>query len=414
MIGVTGAFEVTLHTLADHVKDYAQWKKEEIQPTLIAPTPTYGLFLKAAKNLGYKVVTIPRKRNDNWRLDPREVSRTLKEVVRTKGLHATAFFDSNPHNPTGLVRGQQETMELAAIFKIFNQAVLAREQKPRGFFGAVPCLSIIDDMVYLGTEYAEKKPFSFSAIPEIYDYTFLMLGLSKIGLAGLRAGLLIVPDAQSMGYVTKVRDLGRQRNYFVPNVSLQALKFCFSDTAQHIRTRKKFLQGLAQDHAFSGNFMKALINGIKDVAVTQEEHERMIAILMKTRKCTRDKAVEYLVKGIAGVKVVTSPESGFFHLIDFSALLKSYYQSYTYNGLKEVKDEYDINSVFMNAGLKFCSGTFTGFVVEDMMGRVSYACPLTEIVEICRRLEKGSKLFVRKKEKKIGASLKARGLKLTS
>src|ERR1700722_1851056 len=398
--GVTEAYEVALTVLASRVKQYGECIKKDLRPAIIIPTPTYGFFIQAAEHLGYEVIKIPGTRENNWRLHPEQLKETLRELYRSPTLYPTAFFDSNPQNPKGTVRDEEETRPLAKLIETFNSGIIDRTPRPKQWYGQVPCLSIIDDMVYLGTEYESKKPFSFAAVPEVHDFTFLMLGVSNIGLAGLRSGLVAVPEPySSYYYLDEVKRLLKERHYFLSNPALQALNYCFSDTAEQIASRKEFTEALARDHGFNGNLMKALINGLNDVTVTEADRARMIKIVAKTRKCSENEALDILNQGTPGVRVVTSPEAGFFHLLDFSALRGSYYDnsyhpSHRYNGITEAVDEWAIEHVFRHMGVKFCSGTFTGLDVKEMIVRVTYAYPPKDIVEICRRIRSGCTLFL--------------------
>lgn len=403
--GITEAFEMTLRVLSDNVANYAKRTGETLQPALIMPAPTYGMFRDTAECLGYKIITIQREKDKNWHLDPAQLVAALKDIRRSENLHPTAFFDSNPHNPTGIVRGRKETIALAQIFHSFNKSFKQQRRGPKKRWHRwVPDLYVIDDMAYLGTEYGSVKPLSFSAIPELHHHTFLMLGLSKIGLAGLRAGLVIVPNPpHSSFYLCEIQKMEFSRRFFLASPSLQALKFCFSDNARHITTRQNFITDLARDHAFCGLLMKALINGIEDVAVSDFDREKMIRIVADVRNTNRQDAIDILKLGVLGARVTTTPEAGFFHLIDFSALRGSTYQNaLTDSDIIKINDEFAIHKVFSKWGLGFASGERIGFDREDMVVRVSYAFLPEEIVRICHRLEMVCRQFVRGQTAHIG------------
>lgn len=394
--GTTEGFAMLMAVLGKEAREYNELTHQKTEPVILMPVPTYGLFFRQPEEHGIKVVKFAREADGS--VDPKKLDDLITSIHAAGEQRVIAYYDSNPNNPTGYIRDQAQTRALGEVFKKHNDLAddkmaedrkkVARDDRWRLREELSNRIRIIDDMVYLGTEYGDKKPAPFMADETLFNDTFLITGGSKIGLAALRAGIVIGHP----NYAKKIHEKIKSNQYFPPIPALHALEAAFSMEPEHMEAKKTHLNVMNAEHQFSGKFMKALINGIDSVEVTASERRRMAKAIMQAHGTEKEDANERLKAGIKDVKVVTNPEAGFFHLLDFSALKGKYYSNNAihykaYCGSELVKDEWALQHTHRASRLAFCSGTFVGFPIEDMIVRTSFAMPPEKIVELVDRIE---------------------------
>lgn len=85
--------------------------------------------------------------------------------------------------------------------------------------------------------------------------------------------------------------------------------------------------------------------------------------------------------------MITTPQAGFFHLLDFSALEGRLLRD-AQGSLSDVfTGEESIDFLSRRAGLRFAYGSWAGLNHEDGVVRASFAKPLDDIIEFSRRVE---------------------------
>jgi len=215
--GTTQAFSMIMRHLGDDIRKQnkriahrqLEAETEQIKPVILMPTPTYGMFFAQPKKEGIEVVHLPREMENGGRLNPALVVDTV-EALHESGKRIVAFYDSNPHNPLGLIRDEEETRALAAIFNhysdqyfeqdraAFRQERLQPELPFDDIFGVrthhliwegpASRIRLIDDMVYWGLEHeGAAQPFSFARVDaQSQKNSFVLFGPSKAGLASAR------------------------------------------------------------------------------------------------------------------------------------------------------------------------------------------------------------------------------------
>jgi hypothetical protein len=296
--GTTGAYSAAIDQIASEVIAYKKLYDDPIQPVIVMPTPTYGYFTKQPKDLGFEVVYLPRDRNNDWAVDPEKLDALITEIHKDPVKRVVAYYDCNPNNPTGHIRDYNETRAIADVLIKHNEAIEKFERaralqqgKEYSYFNKLHTrkIRVIDDLVYLGTEYnSDKKPFPFAALnnrcekDNLTNLVFTVAGGSKIGLNGLRTGLLITTDiARSRELFDKTRNC----QYFAPFPNIFALEAVFpsDDNTELNAMRDAHLTRLRESHQFSGNFLKALVNGIGSVQCSDEDKG-----LVSRSKCNTD------------------------------------------------------------------------------------------------------------------------------
>ncbi len=413
--GTTEAYNLVIKLLADDVREQNRKYQRDLKPVILMPIPTYGFFMLQPEREGIEIVTIERPLDGKGHITPELLKKALIETYE-KGQRVIAYYDSNPNNPLGIIRGEEETRALAKVFRDVKPYYqrddeLALEkwqetQEPieidmmgskfktkRGqlWDGPASRIRIIDDIVYDGLEYGDKKPFAFAQIPQLYKDTFTLAGPSKAGLVNLRGGVII-------GHNQDIYQIEKRRveyNYFPARPTLAAMEAFYSPEEKFAEARAKHLARMNKEHRFRGLFMKALINGINTLdEASNDDKKKIVSAYAKLEKCSAKAARTALEKGIKNIKVITTPESGFFHLIDFSALRGGTYESSrnTWDKNKKFEGYYDLaNVVSDEQQIGITSAGWMGLPGDTLLTRATFAAPLEDILEYTKRLRLASR-----------------------
>lgn len=409
--GTTEGYNLIIQLLIQDVMEERQRLNRTIKPAILMPVPTYGFFMHAPAQWGIEVIPIARDLKANGHLTRQQLLDAVKDAHK-KDFRIIAYFDSNPNNPLGTIRGEKETRELAEVFVALrahyrreDDKALEKWQETQPYietslFGNFPLkmkpgriwdgpasrVRIIDDMVYDGLEYGDKKAFTFAQIPELYKDTFTLTGPSKAGLANLRGGVVIA-DADD---IHPLEHLRINNNYFPARPTLAALEAFYSVKEPFAAARQKHMTNMNRDHRFHGLFMKALINGLgKLKEATIEDKERIINNYARLENCTHEKAERELKRGIKGIKIITTPEAGFFHLVDFSRLRGGTYQSPRshWQHDKPFEDDYSLMDILESGQrISSCNANWMGLPMDALISRATFAIPLEDILEYTKRL----------------------------
>jgi len=393
--GTTEGYNLLIKFLAEDVADHNKRSKRDIKPAILMPVPTYGFFMDPAERTGIKPITFERNLKKGGHVTRAELIAAVKKA-HEDGYRIVAYFDSNPNNPLGTIRGERETKELAEVFIALREHYRQKDGKElsdRMWDGPASRVRIIDDMVYDGLEYGDKKAFGFAQIPELFDDTFTLAGPSKAGLVSIRGGVIIGHDRD----ISDIERMRMESNYFPARPTLAALEAFYSVEDSFVAAREKHMNRMNRDHRFNGLFMKALINGIDTLKeATEEDKRKIINTYARLEKCPKAQAQEELQRKIKGIKVITKPEAGFFHLVDFSALRGGTYQSPRHHWKDKAvfKDHFslvDILSLSQNIGS--CSAAWMGMGKESLITRATYAIPLEDILEYTKRLRAAAQMI---------------------
>jgi aspartate/methionine/tyrosine aminotransferase len=389
--GTTRAYDLVIEQLASDVNKWNAARRKKIKPAIIMPTPTYGFFFKPIEDREIEIVKVPRDLENGGRLDLNLLDQTIKSI-NAQGKRVIGYYDSNPNNPLGLVRGEEETRAIAAILDRHSDAYEEADRQKlirshghrvayrRQWDGPTSRICKIDDMVYDGLEYGDTKPFSFGQIEGAERDTFVLLGTSKAGFVTARAGLIVGPEST----IQKMAQQAIYNDYFPQPLVIHALSGHMNLGKAHVRARTNHFRQMNQQHALCGKFMKAAINGIGNVQeITGPEADLLAQMVGAGTSLKKSGIKAWLEKGTQGVKVITSPQSGFFHLLDFGSLKAP---------VSEVKLDFEYGENVVNAALervaniRFATGGYTGLDPEAIILRATYACPPETIIALTERL----------------------------
>lgn len=403
--GTTEGYELIIRAIAEDLNRRAKATGEDLKPVIVMPSPTYGFFTRNPVGYGIECAFVPRALDNAGRLDPEAVREAFERIDRD-GKRIVAWFDSNPNNPTGLIRERGETAALARIIMDMSARYLKRDEEillndniPGGYQfrdSLSARIRIIDDMVYDGLQYeGQPEPFAFARLNHedefdgIFDDTFTLFGPSKAGLPGLRTGLVIGNDRFINDYL---RQLQIETCYAPSYPAQHAVRAYFTDDEPHVSIRREHLARTNARYAFNGKFMKALVNGFEDGdGITDAEKERMIDIVECCKGIDRHEAAAQLRNGIPGLRVITTPQAGFFHLLDFSGFRGRHYDNALhprkhFYGTTEFKDDDSIINIMDTLRMQVCGGSWMKLPIDALVSRVTFARPVKDIVELADRL----------------------------
>ena len=142
-----------------------------IEGVLLAPAPSWVSYGPQATLRGKKLVPIETRRENAYKLTPRELDRACHQLAQEQKL----LILNNPNNPTGAVYSSDELKELADICRAYNVLVISDE-----------IYAMID---FTGNPHA--------SIARYYpEGTIISTGLSKsFAAGGYRLGAMIIPPS---------------------------------------------------------------------------------------------------------------------------------------------------------------------------------------------------------------------------
>ncbi len=135
---------------------------------VILPTPCYVSYDPIARLCGAKVVEIPLKQENNFRLTADE----LKAAITDKTKILVLPF---PANPTGAIMEEQDLLAIADVIRDTD-------------------IFVMTDEIYAELTYGEFQHVSFASIPGMRERTIVINGFSKAyAMTGWRLGYAMGP-----------------------------------------------------------------------------------------------------------------------------------------------------------------------------------------------------------------------------
>ena len=328
--------------------------------------PNYGLFSFMPERVGARVELVPLKEENNWLLDPQDLAQKidylnqkyarLHKNKNTRAPRVVAFFNMNPHNPLGKVMGKSRLKLLTEISQICIE---------RGVF-------VIDDLVYRDLAFDRNElAVPISSIKGMFQNTISLFSLSKsYSLAGLRAGAIVADETVIRG----IRNTIFQSLDSVSTLQVAAIAGAFNTSTERRKEYKKYFAKLIPEYQYKYQLIKALVEGVSSV----QDKNLQKQITRDVEKYTDQTKAQKLLQGIKGVHLAakTTPEAGFFALLDFSDLKNKYYYS-----LKIKQEEDLMKFLFNDNNIKFISGKSISWPNnKQFIGRVTFALERDDLV----------------------------------
>jgi aspartate/methionine/tyrosine aminotransferase len=181
--------------------------------------PTYELLVSAAQYLGAEVKRFPRRREDSFRIDPREVE--LAVTPRTRLIVLT-----NLHNPSSAMVDEATLRTIGAVAREANTHVLVGE-------------------IYLDALFERAPRSAFHLGPEF----IVTNSLTKVyGLSGLRCGWILAEPELALKF-WRLNDLVAN----IPAHAAERLSCIALENLDRIRRRARAL--LDTNHALFNRFL---------------------------------------------------------------------------------------------------------------------------------------------------------------
>ena len=334
---------------------------------ILMTAPNYGLFSFMPERIGARVELVPLKEKNEWLVDPDDLAKRIdilnhKYEVLHKGKtgrspKVAAFINMNPHNPLGKVMGKRHVDLLSQISQVCLQ---------RGVF-------VIDDLVYRDLSFdRDNLAVPISSIEGMFKNTISLFSLSKAyGLASVRAGAVVADETVIRG----MRNSIFQSLDSISTLQVAALAGAFNGSQERQQEYNKYFSKLVPEYQYRYHLIHALVDGIsciKDVKLQEQ-------IIKDVVNYAGYEKAKQLLRGIDGVCMAqgTTPEAGFFALLDFSALRGKYYY-----GLKIEHEKDLMKFLYSDNNIKFISGKSISWPnKKQFIGRVTYALERDELIE---------------------------------
>ncbi|MCS5710015.1 aminotransferase class I/II-fold pyridoxal phosphate-dependent enzyme [Candidatus Berkiella aquae] len=335
----------------------------------------------------------------NTMLEQYLASRSLKTLWQEKLAlplcpRVRSYFHINPHMPFGSIMTQLEIERLATELEKF------------------PDITVIDDITYyeLILPPSKKRPGTF-AKTAMQQRSVTLYSLSKqYGLAAVRAGIALGPK-------DLIKAIAHQVFMHVNMPSIYTQKALYSVFNMPENDKQAHIEETSTEYAFRRDFTLALVKGISDIA--NKTLQKKITTILTEQKIS-SKQQEDILKGIPGLKVVITPESGFFLLLDFSAFQGKYIGNtelqtsmdmqkfiYCLTDVNMIPNE--VNFEFSKPWLRFSFCMPTIDILEAML-RLRKALANCTLVPVTELIEKPKGLSV---PKKVAPSYQKTGPSLT-
>lgn len=274
--------------------------------------PNYGLFtFIPERSAGATVEILPLSEEDNWYVNPEKLSQRIDQINEDLKLkyaslldytpRVVAFLNENPHNPLGKVLNNSNKDLLYQIGEVCLK---------KGVF-------VIDDIIYRDLTYdRENLSLPMASNERFFDNTITMTGLSKsYGLASLRTGMVIANEAIIRG----IRNYIFQTMDSSPLLQGKALAGAFNSSELRYKKYNEYFDPIILEYKYRLELLKGMVEGldfIDDVNVRKKVESDI------RKYASSDFNLNDLMEGIPDVHFVnkTIPESGFFALLDYTAL----------------------------------------------------------------------------------------------
>ena len=332
--------------------------------------PNYGLFTFVPERAANATVEIlPLSKEDDWYVNPKklsdkidEINNNLKEKYSNKLEYTprvVAFLNENPHNPLGKVMSETNKGILEEIGDICLE---------KGVF-------VIDDIIYRDLTFdRENLAKPMATYKKYFENTITITGLSKAyGMASVRSGMIVASEIIIRG----IRNLIFQEMDSSPILQGKALAGAFNCSEKRNVEYDKYFTPIINEYKYRLKLLIALVEGIDSIDDLTIKNE----IINDIKKYIVDGLdINEILEGLPGVKIAegTSPESGFFVLLDYTEL-----KNKTSDYGRVISDEKELlKYMYEQEKIKLILGQSISWPNENqLIGRVTTALSREDLVE---------------------------------
>ncbi|MCB1538643.1 MAG: aminotransferase class I/II-fold pyridoxal phosphate-dependent enzyme [Rhodospirillales bacterium] len=408
--GVTAAFYELINYLAQDYQRIDAIRRPMglgFGAALVVPVPTYGLFLysmyELTKNTGIDIRYVHR--NDDGSVNLQSLQSTLDDL-QAANIRAIAYYDCNPHNPTGHIRDKAETIAAADIImaqthryldadlawvevnmknpdmKDDVKRVMGMSDRPQ--HGIV----IIDDMAYEGLEQStRKKPFSFGQVsPIVADRTAVLKGISKIGLPGARIALM----AAHAELLEPMSDHHITHHFAASTMAVDILTARYTP-GPHQKKFDAHYRRLRRAHRRHIGWVESFFFGIDTTKkISNREKADLVSAYAAHANITHNQANARLNAGLPNFHVTESLESGFFMVLDAGSLsdrlVAITFDENPIPRLGYITNSRSIKAVFESFGIDMVPAIHQGASPYNLTARITLSIRPDELFTLFDRL----------------------------
>ena len=394
--GVTRAFNDIAETILKAYEDIQIVKKEfgmANRAAFLLPVPTYGLFHWRLEEMlkGRNAEIHYIRRSENGAVDQNSLNAALHRC-REENIRPLAYYDCNPHNPTGYVRGKSETEDIAAIlYEEGNRAIekdinflcarinsMERYQTGRWMATLESPLGgivMIDDMAYEDLQYNPKeKPHSFGQVSYMKaQYSAVLKGVSKMGLPGLRAGMAI----GHAGLIEPVSSKQLMQNFAASSLGVDILAARYGDSS----LRGKFTshaRALRQKHRQKAGMIEAFFHGIHNTQkLNESQKDGLVSLYAAHAGVPKQDSAHILSQGLYPFFLGANINGGFFATINCESMrgqmIYAQFENAPYPTPLYLHNSHYLFWVFRSFGMKVVTGAGQGLPENALVARVSFS-----------------------------------------
>lgn len=328
-------------------------------------SPTYGLFTFAPERVGGITRFIPLNRKSHWTIESQCLAETIDQINdELNRNHATklgyaprvvAVYQSNPHNPIGRVISHDDREQMRAILSVCHE---------KGVF-------YIDDLLYKDLSF-HKDVLPAMCIEGFESDVIALLGVSKAyGLAGIRSGMIVADEIIIRG----IRDLLFQTMDSPSHLQAVILGTIFNNSPRRAENYYEYFTPILEEYQKRFALLKAGLNGINDIP-SLDDRKMIMDTLARYYSNIDDQRM--WINGIPGVQIVpgTEPESGFFALVDITALLGKTFMGNVLHTEKDI-----LCYLYQSMKIKYITGGSIAWPDKSQcIARISFAAERDEII----------------------------------
>lgn len=337
---------------------------------ILFTSPTYGLFAFEPERLGGASAFLPLEAENGWLVDPSKLDSTIGSINEylsslLPGVNpprVVAFFQQNPHNPTGKVMGKSQATLVKQIASVCRN---------RGVF-------LIDDILYRDLSFdGDNLALPAAHFEDEYQNVITLMGLSKCyGMAGMRAGIVVADEVLIRG----IRNLIFQSIDSASHLNAAALAGAFAVGEDHTAVYNEYFADIRREYWLRLNLVIAAVRGIEaaDPKLQQKIREMVVQQLEPDQQALWLSPME----SVDFVKH-SMPDAGFFCLLDFTSLRgKSC-------GDTVITDDLSLlDYLFSRYRINFITGKSIGWPdPQQIIMRVSFSCEPEKIIRVLNYLK---------------------------
>lgn len=330
------------------------------EDVILVTGPNYGFFALGPERLNARVEVLNLTEEDNWYVNKEALANRIDEINKKLKKEwdgkldyvpkVVAFLNMNPHNPLGKVMNSKNKEILEGIGDVCLE---------KGVF-------VIDDLIYRDLTFdRDDLALPLATYPKYFNNTISLMGISKaFGLASFRAGVIVAPIPICRGITTQIFETMDS----TPVVQVESVAGAFNASDKRYKEYDKYFKPLMAEYEYRYELFRAMVEGIDSIKDEKVKNK----IIRDIKHYEKDEKVrELLFEGVPDVEIRkgTTPESGFFAVMDFTKLKGKRYKD------KVIENDFDMLEYFYIKGkIQYIMGESINWPYPDeLIGRISFA-----------------------------------------